>query len=608
MLPNSSSYAKKKKKNKKSSKSSKHKSGSPVISNNTTTSVSQSNEARSVAVDRAARNGGSSSSAQKQKPKDPDVEIEELRSNLLACLAAPCDGSVSYEGCFKETNQEIKYRQSSDCMGYINNASDAGIVARAKLQVSQNIKAMLKEACDGIGGKVSGSTCKVDIFYKAKSPDGKHSVENSRTFTVGQTVTCSYASFGLSQQSLEYQKEMSTEQKMALLNAGIGAITPLVQGGMALFQAHRLKKELAETDRVIGSGWFKFNGKSLENCCYSKKREYGAKKDLVAKGEGFPTKDSSGWYIDIDEPNCSQDECKTVNLCSDRNFKIEAEKPSCAIELTNVSDLKIKEKLSELIRTKVDLEGLKAEHDFAKSTQGLRQMIGTQMYARQMTNNIEKLVGNNEPQPCSDVKYIGSSCIIDGKKENVLSADKARDCITEGKTYDKNWECYHTNSGWSCGDKNTCSWTGIDWKQTINNNKGKGAGSTGSEEYTIGTFNTDITKIGSSYKTLMQGDETTRKSISEYKSTLSAYETNQNSLNEANKSKEELRKKVDEVGQQGLAQLSQGAIGGTTQIATSLMSQQENKGIMTGNCYIGSGNGPLFITDGETKKITWKGM
>lgn len=120
-----------------------------------------------------------------------------------------------------------------DCVSFLNAASSEDIKVTAKNKVKEKIKGYLKEACNDAGGSLKGERCKFEIFYYAKSPDGKHNKkEGPKTYNAGQMLTCSYSDFGLSESDLQYELEMDAATKGELIKSGLEMGTGVFQGGM----------------------------------------------------------------------------------------------------------------------------------------------------------------------------------------------------------------------------------------------------------------------------------------------------------------------------------------------------------------------------------------
>ena len=97
------------------------------------------------------------------------------------------------------------------------------------------------------------------------------------------------------------------------------------------------------------------------------------------------------------------------------------------------------------------------------------------------------------------------------------------------------------------------------------------------------------------------------KDISDYNKVRSQYDSNQDELNKHKKELEELEAKsgagVQSIISEGVSTIGKSAI----TLVTTSMEASNNKGIMTGNCYLGDpANGNLFMVGGESKKLTWK--
>lgn len=304
------SAKKKKKKGKKNSKVGKKSSSAGVSQPSIPVQTPDSRAGYSNNMAGYSRGRG----GQQQQQMTPEQEEASLTDKLMACLNPVCDGSVAYEKCFKTSGIDVHFVSVPDCVAYLNAASSEDIKIRAKNNVKEKIKKYFKDACTEAGGTTKGERCKFDIYYYAKSPDGKHKKkEGPTTHNVGQMLTCSYSNFGLSESSLQYELEMDAATKGALINSGIQMGMGVLQGGMKIFQANKTKKELEKTTEP--AGLYKFNGSTL-------------KKD---------------------------DNCDISRMCSAEGFT----EFCCHKFEKDFTQIEKQEKLAELIRSKKDLSGLK---------------------------------------------------------------------------------------------------------------------------------------------------------------------------------------------------------------------------------------------------------
>ena len=245
---------------------------------------------------------GTSSTSSTSNAVDEATEISNLTANLLSCLVSPCQGTVDYERCFKTSNIDIYLSSTQECQDYLDDASSDTVRVLAKSNVTSKIKGYLTEYCEAAGGYLDGTTCKFDVYYYAKSPDGAHSVKKSKTYSMGNTVTCDPTYFGLSQTDLEYKEEMTTDQKMqlitAVIDAGTGAINLAVKG-IGMINA---KNELRQKNRIIGDIWYKFDGKDLVEDCKVREYNYCENDDGCSKSEIKKIKvKESNWTEGTDE-------------------------------------------------------------------------------------------------------------------------------------------------------------------------------------------------------------------------------------------------------------------------------------------------------------------
>ena len=469
------SAKKKKKKGKKNTKFSKSSGKKNVAVNDPQPAV-----VAPVADVRAGYARGRGGGAQQNMTHEQQVTY--LTDALMRCLSPVCEGSISYEKCFKLSKLEEKLATTPDCISYLNSAIDEDAKITAKSNVQAKIKGYLTEACKGAGGKPVGEGCKFNICYYAKSSDGKKSkLGNCMPFSPGQTVTCSYSAFGLFESDLQYELEMDAATKGELITAGLNMGVGVFQGGMKIYQANKTKKEL-ETAEKGSSGCYIFNGSTL-----------------TRSGSSCPTGDGV-------------EKCEKAGM-------LEYGK-SCYYEFkSDVSKITIQEKTSELIRSKVNIAGLK-------------QLANNEDIVR----SLEIYAAMKNPTKTVEVK---------GDDEEAKKMTNVENLITDLK---------------------------------------------------------------SGQQTLKDGKDNTNYA-SQFSSAVSNYNSSQGALN---KSREELEQAGKDI-ESGITDLTQGVLGGGTQLITSMMAAKENKGTMTGGCYIGdptnSGDGTVavfFAPEGESKKISWK--
>ncbi|MCQ2565036.1 MAG: hypothetical protein MJ152_04190 [Clostridia bacterium] len=255
-------FAKKSKKtsSKKSSKSKKSKKAETVV-------VSDDNSEERIATSSTTRRGSSSTSTTSTSSNtvvDEATEISNLKSNLLGCLSGQCSGDVPFEKCFKTANIETYLAANGNCQTYLNAASSETIRVLAKQQVTSKINEYFKQSCSEAGGEVSGESCKLKLYYYARSADGKHTRKSdAKLQSIGTTFTCTYANFGLGQQDLEYKPEMSAEDKIQLIQSSIQLGTGLLNTGIQAFQAVKASKDLKRANAYEEDAWYKFDGKTL---------------------------------------------------------------------------------------------------------------------------------------------------------------------------------------------------------------------------------------------------------------------------------------------------------------------------------------------------------
>ena len=557
---------------------------------------------------------GTSSTSSTSSAVDEATEISNLTANLLSCLVSPCQGTVDYERCFKTSNIDIYLSSTQECQDYLDDASSDTVKVLAKSNVTSKIKGYLTEYCEAAGGYLDGTTCKFDVYYYAKSPDGAHSVKKSKTYSMGNTVTCDPTYFGLSQTDLEYKEEMTTEQKMQLITAtieaGTGAINLAVKG-IGMINA---KNELRQKNRIIGDIWYKFDGKDLVEVCKVREYNYCENDDGCSKSEIKKLKEvDDSWMEGTDEngavylrkavsANCDENEYSS-NLCSGLDSLSFKSKEKCYVYIEKATELSRMEKLSSLIRS---VGGLDEKAVWAADAQKIKSRYLTLSDAESMQTLATTVSGGGEYCSVSEctADNISSAevCVVSG--DNLYTPDSAKQKLKTEIPTAVIPECRKSDNGYYCltskGKEGKCSWNGQYYMKS-------GTSSGIAEKYGSSVF--DV--LDKQAQKLEPNDDSVlgkaNNYISDYNKVRSQYDSNQDELNKHKKELEELEAKsgagVQSIISEGVSTIGKSAI----TLVTTSMEASNNKGIMTGNCYLGDpANGNLFRVGGESKKLTWK--
>ena len=557
---------------------------------------------------------GTSSTSSTSNAVDEATEISNLTANLLSCLVSPCQGTVDYERCFKTSNIDIYLSSTQECQDYLDDASSDTVRVLAKSNVTSKIKGYLTEYCEAAGGYLDGTTCKFDVYYYAKSPDGAHSVKKSKTYSMGNTVTCDPTYFGLSQTDLEYKEEMTTEQKMQLITAGIEAGTGAINLAVKGIGMINAKNELRQKNRIIGDIWYKFDGKDLVEVCKVREYNYCENDDGCSKSEIKKLKmEKTNWTEGTDEnganylrsteiEGCSKSTVPNGGeLCSDVDSSNFESKKVCYVYIEKATELSRMEKLSSLIRS---VGGLDAKAVWAADAQKIKSRYLTLSDAESMQSLATTVSGGGKY--CSVSKCtadnIDEVCVVSG--ESLYTPDSAKQNLKTKIPTAIIVECRKSDNGYYCltskGKEEKCSWNGQYYMKS-------GTSSGIADEYGKNAFDVldkQAQGAGANNDSVLGRANTY---ISDYNKVRSQYDSNQDELNKHKKELEELEAKsgagVQSIISEGVSTIGKSAI----TLVTTSMEASNNKGIMTGNCYLGDpANGNLFMVGGESKKLTWK--
>lgn len=577
-----------------------------------------------------ATSRGTSASSSTSSTMDEGTEIINLTSSLLSCISAQCSSTIDFDKCFKTSNIDMYMAGNSDCQKYLNAASSDTVRTQAKAAVVSKVKGYLQEACTNAGGKVSGSTCKFDIYYYARSADGSHSKKSSaKSVSIGQTFTCTYASFGLSAQDLEYKLGTTAEDKVAYFKTTMDLVSGGLNTGLQVWSAMKNSKDIKRKEQMHGDGYFMFNGKELTNICYEKEFNYGPSgygkkseiKQLVADGvceESTMTTDSNGaWYCVNNEKNLTKS-CKTssdydnyidndrLNECSTvENLQLTGPEKDkkCWVKISKATDISISEKLSELIRTKMDLDSMAQDAASAQNTINLQKTIADGLYVQKAS----EIFSGGSSTGTSYAYYVMN--LKDDSYGNTKwkwrkGGGSDNDC-QYGGTYIGNAsaaaDCIGLDKVVSCDKLNDNTYGCIERKDGASDNgEGKVLGG-------ITNTMTQFTELNKEYKQVSAGDDDSKNTIKNYNAVKNAYTSNQNSLNTKKKELQELKDAQNGSISSIASTSTQTLMNTANTLITTKMSSDSKRGTMTGNCYLGDpANGNLFLTEGATKKIDWK--
>ena len=588
-----------------------------------------------------ATSRGTSASSSTSSTVDEGTEIINLTSSLLSCISAQCSGTIDFDKCFKTSNIDMYMAGNSDCQKYLNAASSDTVRTQAKAAVVSKVKGYLQEACTNAGGKVSGSTCKFDIYYYARSADGSHSKKSSaKSVSIGQTFTCTYASFGLSAQDLEYKLGTTTEDKVAYLKTTMDLVSGGLNTGLQVWSAMKNSKDIKRKEQMHGDGYFMFNGKELTNICYEKEFNYGPSgygkkaeiKQLVTDGvcpESSMTTDSNGaWYCVNNERNLTKScesssdyksyikdggngsikECSTVENLKLSDGPESAKK--CWVKISKATDISISEKLSELIRTKMDLDSMAQDAASAQNNLDNLNMLGTVYKQSASVKVINDMFGSGSSTGTSYDYYVMKMNRDDyGNTEWKWKKDGASDDnkCQYGGTYIGNVSaavsCVGANRVVSCDKLDDYTYGCVG---RAKQEKEDDASDNKPLDKELEGVKGGLEKLQfiQSYKF---EDPKSKETVKNYNAVKNAYTSNQDSLNTKKKELQELKDAQNGSISSIASTSTQTLMNTANTLITTKMSSDSKRGTMTGNCYLGDpANGNLFLTEGATKKIDWK--
>ncbi len=610
-------FAKKSKKasSKKSSKSKKSKKAETVI-------VSDDNSEERIATSSTTRRGSSSTSTTSTSSNtvvDEATEISNLKSNLLGCLSGQCSGDVPFEKCFKTANIETFLAANGNCQTYLNSASSETIRVLAKQQVTSKIKEYFKQSCTEAGGEVSGESCKLKLYYYARSADGKHTRKSdAKLQSIGSTFTCTYANFGLGQQDLEYKPEMSAEDKIQLIQSGIQLGTGLLNTGIQAFQAIKASKDLKRAEAADVDAWYTFDGKTLTEKAVCAKYDYGKSgaglngNEQTLCANVTPVNGVKTCRKEENSANCNQTTppAGLPEVCSSTT-KLDNGK-TCSVFIKESNDIKRSEKTSELIRTVNDLDKLKSDAAKEERKNTRKLAIADMAYGQAITSlSNQGLSSPGSVNYCSDTKYManytkGQQCPKD-KNITVTNINSAIECYKKDKS-SSTAKCYDNNfGGWDCiNNLGNCHWEPSRKEFVQGAAKDKNGNLSGNMTGVITDIVGNWNQLDSEYDTIVDNISTDKQE--KYNSTISAYNTNQNSLNAKKKEVEDLKEQSSSALQNVISTGTQTILTGATTMITSKISADANRESMTGACYLGdpTAGGSFFMQEGEVKKLNWK--
>ena len=574
-----------------------------------------------------ATSRGTSASSSTSSTMDEGTEIINLTSSLLSCISAQCSGTIDFDKCFKTSNIDMYMAGNSDCQKYLNAASSDTVRTQAKAAVVSKVKGYLQEACTNAGGTVNGSTCKFEIFYYARSADGSHSKKSSgKSVSIGQTFTCSYASFGLTAQDLEYKLGTTTEDKVAYLKTTMDLVSGGLNTGLQVWSAMKNSKDIKRKEQMHGDGYFMFNGKELTNICYEKEFNYGpsgyGKKgeikqlvdDMVCDASTMTTDSNGAWYCvnKVSSKPCSDtnsDYTKTtdgsINECSTvENLQLTGadNKKKCWVKISKATDISISEKLSELIRTKMDLDSMAQDAASAQNRINIQKTLVDNLYVKKVSDifsgTSSGTSSSNLIEACDGYKSYYNVDKYSAEQSYNKDYGRVGYCVS----YNGIWHCVaNTDANTNCTFKDANGWV----KNAVSQSTTSSGGGNGGDDIT--KTMEDFDELTAKYEKVSAGDDKSKNTIKNYNAVKNAYTNNQNSLNTKKKELQELKDAQNGSISSIASTSTQTLMNTANTLITTKMNSDSKRGTMTGNCYLGDpANGNLFLTEGTSKKIDWK--
>ena len=537
---------------------------------------------------RAGRVPSGTGSSTSSTPVDEDSAAQLLADNLQACIQSQCDGDVPFEKCFKSGQAEYLVRINTTCKAMYDGASSDVVRVKAMNLLNTKIKGYFNESCSSAGGKVSGNDCKVDICYFAKGGEGKNAREVKRcnSYKIGQSFTCSATTFGLNDQDLEYNEGLSSTDIATLVQSGMGILNGAITTTMSAIDAAQASKELRLKSNVIGRNCvcdWSFDTNTL-TCSSSSCKETWTKcgtegKAKECKGDNKKVDSYGVYYLVADNTNYipldSNNLCSKIKVGSDSVTNM-----SCQIEIPELTEVARLEKEAELYKKYTDFNKLKLNDNINNIVN-----VATQQAAfAQFGNDIGLSTQTNEIDCGVPVGVVmGNSLgqlVVDYNKNNPSSK------VTSS--------CQVSNNGLYVCKRDSSNCMNAVFKNGTY----------------IATNSTtpDIGNVGNAVNTLTTSLANANLSTNNYSSAVSEYNEMVKSANEKKNELEELKNRKEDGLSNAIASGTATLVQQGAAMTTTLVSAANNKGVMSGACYLGDpqNGGVYFASDGQSKKLTWK--
>ncbi len=557
---------------------------------------------------------------------DPATETATLTENLKSCLASSCSGTVPYEKCFKSSNIDTALLTNPSCSSYLQSASSEAIKVDAKNATKNYIKTKFTEACESVEGTVSGEKCKIKVWYYAKAPSGA-SISRSKDVIVGNTFTCTYSDFGLSQQDLEYKGEKTAEQKVAELQATMQMVTGLINVGTQAVQAISSAKNLKRANAYEEDAWYKFNGKTLERdgnpiCTY----DYGTDGSGMKKKDWDVEKQSKGDSVCSTDTNGARYCTKTTDYaqCPGKGVvpphypecdksKVEEQSKggsvTCYVYIEKSNEYKRAEKLKELVSW-MNLEELKS-----KALKEQRRNAIMQTYAApELANSISAGASTVNDMSCPERKTVQKSDSVTTVAQAKTAASNLKS--PECREYNNEFRCANSeykseNNCADSDDKNCKKWKIIGCEWNNNNWVMKFDSPIDKVNYInsrADSYAHDVDSVLAAMDGLSINDSTNA-----YNNTVTAYNDANNKLNTKKKELEALEEQKSAALTNTISAGTQTVLTGFTTSLTNKYTADGNKELMSGACYKSKtdpktslGSASLLAKEGATIKLKYE--
>jgi hypothetical protein len=435
-------------------------------------------------------------------------------------------------------------------------------------------------------------------------------------FYPGQSVMCSYVTFGIDGKQLEWKQSKNDDveyqaAKWNLIAKGVNAGVNAIATSVNIYQDNKKGKELA---KVQGTFVYEFNGKTLTKKYECATVDYTGGNSKVGCVDGGTLKpDDAGQkycLIPVENP---VDYCSTIlpaQSCDSLDNKCEFDKEgklncTCFVKIEDVSGAKVEEKANSLIKQAGLLDAAKMQIGMGQMNLQMNSMMyqaGNTALMNQAMNSFGTNNTNTTKQKCNrtsaitftnDVVNSGQpevyydSCQPAGCNYNGTQSICTKYCIPTTQNCQKG-----TDGEWYVGSGTETNVTGFNVKQFSTNIKG------------VSDSATDI------YSAVNTANMGAMKSIQSAAAVGSSYTDNQAAVNK----QEQQVAAVEQSKNQNMNNVVQliagkeGLFGIITDKVAMDMAYDSKGQQMTGFCYIGDpnkGSGVPFARENESKRLGW---